>query len=342
MREHQFQCSLHLAARQVRPETEMLTVAKRQVLVTVVGIETPRFAKHRGIIVRGGDAKQDPVIGGNRLPPENGALAAAARQQRGGRLETQAFLHQGLAIGIAAAGPLAQPRIGQYRGQQAAQVLVGGVGAGRKQQPAERQDLLVAKPRTLQAGAGQQRDHVGTGISAAGNDERNHVGIELGLGTHRADRIPGKIDQLDRPLEKVRVIDHRYAEQPRNHRKRIGTGKGLHHIDLRLPGNTLQPARRLDLDHRLDESAHLFREECIRDQRAVQAMLRARHALHGAPHRRFTVYAIGRLAGEMFFVGKRRAQLGKTGDQPGWRTVIDHRHHGGLLAQLSEQCVQIG
>ena len=115
---------------------------------------------------------------------------------------------------VAERGELLGP--GEQAEHEVARRPVGGLGAGREQQPQERDDLLVGEALPVELGLGEDADHVVAGVLAAVGD---HAGEEVVQPLRRLEAaldVEADADELDRLAVELRQLVGGQAEHARD------------------------------------------------------------------------------------------------------------------------------
>ena len=110
----------------------------------------------------------------------------------------------------------------------------------------------------------------------------------------------------------------------------------------KLSGNTLDKLDGGGLDNAPGELLDACGRECWRNEVAMPAVLRRRHALHRPALGRLRETAIRICSGEGLLVAKRCRKLGVAKDEVRGPTVVANAGDALPLAQTREHCVQVG
>src|SRR5262249_53084978 len=110
---------------------------------------------------------------------------------------------------------------GKQSEQHVPERAVRGFDAGWKQQPQEREDLLVGELLTVDLGACESADEILAGLLSPGGEDRREVLLQCLRSGATALRIDGERQQRDRPALKLRVELARQAQQAGDDLRRV-------------------------------------------------------------------------------------------------------------------------
>ena len=159
------------------------------------------------VVVGRAEVADDGGALGDPDPAHLGVPRGGAGDDQERRLPADALLDRGRDQGAVLADGLELCRVGQEAVEQVRRGAVGGLGARRQEQTAERVDVLVVEPLTVLLGRGEHRDHVVAGLGSALLEDAAEVLLQLGRRRHRPIEVDRHADQLDRqPVEPRQVL----------------------------------------------------------------------------------------------------------------------------------------
>jgi hypothetical protein len=176
--------------------------------------------------------------------------------------------------------------IGEQPEQQVARGAVRRLRTGRKEQPEEREDLLVREVLTVQLGDGERAHEIVRRVSAPVGKNSREVVAQLGRGARAAVPVERDADELDRPAMELREVLAGEPEHPCDHVHRERQRALAHELGLAAVDERVDALVDDRTDHFGFPAFHRLTAERLLHEPAVGVVLGLVHLEDGVAHDR--------------------------------------------------------